>query len=76
MAQQSINVDIMEYMVWVIEIVASEFFKDDKTVAYSTLMASKLWDIYVNHYDTTHTLSREYLIDEVREYFTNHGVKI
>ncbi len=68
--------EVMEYMVWVVELVAVEFFQNDKTAAYHALKSSGLWDIYINHYDTTHTLGKEYLVDEIREYFVEHGVKI
>jgi len=76
MAAQNINMEIMEYMVWVVEIVSMEFFGNDKTAAYQALKNSGLWDIYVNHYDATHTLGREYLLEEIKEYFTEHEVKI
>ena len=61
--------DTMEYMVWVVEITAAEFFKKDKTAAYDALKESGLWDIYVEHYDVTHTLGAEYLLEEIRECF-------
>jgi len=76
MAQHCINMEIMEYMVWVIEVVSAEFFKGDKTSAYNALKGSGLWDIYVDHYDTTHTLGKEYLLNEIHEYFKEHEVKI
>ncbi|MCL2199015.1 MAG: DUF3791 domain-containing protein [Defluviitaleaceae bacterium] len=68
------DLNVMEYMVWVVEITAEELFKRDKTAAYDALKRSGLWDIYVNHYDTTHTLGKEYLLNEICEYFTKHGV--
>ena len=74
--KQKIDTDIMEYMVWVIEITAIEFFEKDKTAAYNALQSSGLWDIYVEHYDTTHTLGKEYLINEIREYFIDKGINI
>jgi len=76
MAKQNISFEIMEYMVWVVEITAAEFFKKDKTAAYDALVESGLWEIYTDHYDTTHTLGKEYLTDEIREYFANHEVRI
>jgi hypothetical protein len=65
---------MMEFMVFVVEIVCAEFFKGDKTRAYRALKDSGLWDIYVEHYDVTHTLGSEYLLDEIREYFAENGV--
>jgi len=76
MLEQRINRDVMEYMVWVVEIVAAEFFGRDKSAAYTALRESELWNIYIDHYDTTHTLGKEYLLEEIREYFFEHGVGI
>lgn len=74
MAVNGMTLEVMEYMVWVVEITAAEFFKSDKTAAYDALKNSGLWDIYVEHYETTHTLGREYLINEIKEYFIKKGV--
>jgi len=76
MVYQKISLEIMEYMVWVIEITAAEFFEKDKTAAYNALKESRLWDIYIDNYDTTHTLGKEYLMEEIRKRFSEHGVKI
>ena len=51
--------EIMEYIVWVIEIVAAEFFNGEKTTAYETLMSRGLIDTYVDNFETTHTLGKE-----------------
>ena len=69
MIKQNISTEIMEYLVWVIEIVAVEFFNGDKTLAYQTLKAQGIWDLYVEHYDVTHTLGKSYILDEIRELF-------
>jgi len=63
------NIDVMEYMVWIIEITATEFFENDKTAAYDALKTSGLWDFYVEHYEVTHTLGAEYLLEEMHERF-------
>jgi hypothetical protein len=76
MTKQAIGLDVMEYMVWVVEIASEEFFTRDKTAAYDALISSGLWDIYIENYDVTHTLGAEYLLDEMREYFPAHGVAI
>ena len=76
MTKQMMNPEIMEYMVWVIEIVAEDLCSGDKTVAYNALKNSGLWDIYVEHYETTHTLGKEYLVNEIREHFTKNGVSL
>ena len=75
MANQKMNFEMMEYAVWIIEIAANEFFSGDKTLAYDTLKNSELWDLYVDHYDVTHSLGSEYILDEMREYFIKNEVK-
>jgi len=70
------TLEVMEYMVWVIEVTASELFGGDKTAAYRSLKESGLWDIYTVNYETTHALGREFLIDEITAYFIEHGIKI
>ena len=76
MAAQKMSFEVMEYVVWVIEIAAREFFGGDKTTAYDTLKNSELWDLYTEHYEVTHTLGKEYLLEEMREYFAENGVSI
>lgn len=49
-------------MVWLVEIIAGTFFNNDKTAAYRALTDSGLWNIYVESYDTAHTLGGEYCI--------------
>jgi hypothetical protein len=76
MIKQKMSFEIMEYVVWVIEIASREFFNGDKTAAYDTLKNSGLWPLYIDHYDTTHTLGAEYILDEIRDYFVKNGVKL
>jgi hypothetical protein len=76
MVQQKMTFEVMEFIVWVVEITAREFFNGDKTAAYDTLKKSGIWDLYIDHYDTTHTLGAEYLLAEIRGYFNKYGVKI
>jgi len=75
MAGNKMNLEVMEYVVWVIEIAAREFFGGDKTIAYQTLKNSKLWNLYTAHHEVTHTLGSNYILDEMREYFAENGVK-
>jgi hypothetical protein len=75
MVKQKMTFEIMEYVVWVVEIAAKEFFNGDKTTAYDTLKNTDLWDLYVDHYDVTHTLGAEYILEEMREYFVKNGVE-
>ncbi|MCL1865498.1 MAG: DUF3791 domain-containing protein [Spirochaetes bacterium] len=67
MDRQNITTEIMEYMVWVVEIVSVEFFSGDKTLAYQTLKKFGIWDLYIEHYDVTHTLGKSYILEEIRE---------
>ena len=65
---------IMEYMVWVVEITAEAFFSKRKGDAYNALKKSGLWDMYITHYETTHALGQEYLLDEIRGFFIEKGM--
>ena len=76
MANKKITLEIMEYMVWIVEITAANFFYNDKTAAYDALKGSGLWNIYVEHYESTHTLGIEYLLNEIKEYFDTNGVVV
>ena len=76
MQVQEMNIDVMEYLVWIIEITAIEFFNGDKTAAYESLKSSGLYQLYIESYETTHTLGREYLVEEIKEYFTVSGVDL
>lgn len=62
--------NIMEYMVWVVEIAARKLYNSDKTAAYDALKACGVWDFYVEHYDVTHTLGAEVILDEIVEWTT------
>jgi len=74
MATQKMTLPMMEYVVWVIEITAAKFFGGDKTAAYNTLKDSRLWQLYTDCYDVTHTLSGGYILEEMREYFIKNGI--
>ncbi|MCL2637191.1 MAG: DUF3791 domain-containing protein [Oscillospiraceae bacterium] len=75
MSTNKMTSEVMEYVVWVIEIAAREFFNGDKTITYDVLKNSNLWDLYTEHYETTHTLGSEYILNEIREYFVKNEVK-
>ena len=74
MVTQSITIEIMEYMVWVVELVAHEFFNGDKYHAYRVLCEQGIWDFYVENYDITHTLSANSIVGEVRDILTTKEV--
>ena len=61
------TIEVMEYIVWVVEIAAEKFFGGNKTAAYNAIKTKGIWELYTDCYDTTHTLGKEYLLDEMRE---------
>ncbi|MCL2841449.1 MAG: hypothetical protein FWE05_11855 [Defluviitaleaceae bacterium] len=73
---EKLTIEKMEYMVWVVEVAAKAFFCGDKTTTYETMISSGLWDIYIDNYETTHSLGMEYLLAEMKEYFNVNGVII
>ena len=73
---EPMSLETMEFMVWIIEIAAREFFCGNKTTAYDALKSSGIWELYTEHYDVTHTLGSEYLLEEMRERFNKCGVSI
>ena len=70
MVKQSITTEIMEYMVWVVELVAHELFDGDKYYSYSVLNEHGIWDLYIENYDITHSLSAKNVIREIRDVLT------
>lgn len=66
----NISDDVMEYMVWLIEIVSSSFFNNNKALAYKMLKEYGIWRLYIQNYDVTHTLSVSYILHEIQEILT------
>lgn len=73
MEHQDINAEIMEYMVWVVEIVSAKFFKRDKAKAYKLLNEYGIWELYIQNYDVTHTLGASYILQEIEEILKAKG---
>jgi len=65
--EKDITADVMEYMVWIVELVAEEFFNYDKSLAYKVLTEQGIWDLYIQNYECTHTLGASTLIEELKE---------
>jgi len=63
-----------EFIIWVIEIAAREFFDNDKTIAYNVLKDTGILNTYADTYDVTHTLSATYITDEIRNILKSKGV--
>ena len=74
MVRQNITTEIMEYMVWVVELVAHEFFSGDKFYTYNVLNEQGIWDLYIENYDITHSLSANNIIMEIRDILTAKDV--
>ena len=74
MIKQGITTEIMEYMVWVVELVAHEFFNGDKSYSYNVLNEQGIWNLYIDNYDITHSLSANNIICEIREILTSKEV--
>ena len=67
MTERNINTEIMEYMVWVVELAAENIFNGDKSLAYKKLKDNGIWDLFIQSYDVTHTLGASCIIDEIKE---------
>ena len=74
MAEKNNDLAVVEFMIWITEIVARKFFENDKTLAYNTLKDTKIWDMYVNTYDVTHTLSCNYILNEIYSILVSKGI--
>ena len=67
MVRQSITTEIMEFMVWVVELVAHDLFEGDKCYAFNVLNEQGIWDLYVENYEITHSLSAKSIIMEIKD---------
>ena len=61
------NTEIKDFLVYVIELCSEAFFNGNKSAAYEVLKAHKLLEFYKDTYDTSHTLSSGYILEEIRE---------
>jgi len=68
------NKEVAEFIIWVIEITSREFFNNDKTTAYNVLKDTGILNTYTNTYDVTHTLSAEYITEEIGNILKSKGV--
>jgi len=68
--KQDITLEVMEFMVWVVELVAHELFNNNKHHAYNVLYDQGIWDMYIQNYDITHSLSASNIICEIKEVLT------
>ena len=61
------SIEIKDFLVYIIELCADNFFNGDKSSAYSALKKHGLIDFYKNTYETSHTLSSGYILEEISE---------
>ncbi len=68
--------EVKDFLVYVIELCAERYFGENKTMAYQRLKETGLLSFYEDTYDTSHTLSSEYILEEIKEKFVEHGVSL
>ena len=66
--------EVAEFIIWVIEITSREFFNNDKTIAYNVLKDTGILNTYADTYDVTHTLSANYITEEIGSILKSKGV--
>jgi hypothetical protein len=64
------------FMNFVLVKVAEKFFENNISFAYKKMKESKLWDFFLTTYETSHSLSIEYLLLDSKNWFIKNGVKI
>jgi len=69
-------VAVKDFLVYVIELCAERYFGGSKTIAYNQLKNTNQLSFYKETYDTSHTLSSEYLLEEIKEKFAECGVVV
>jgi hypothetical protein len=65
---------VKDFLVYIIELCAERFFLGNKSLAYKQLKNTNQIAFYEETYDTSHTLSSEYILEEIREKFIEYGV--
>jgi len=65
---------VKDFLVYVIELCAERFFGGNKTIAYNQLKRTNQLSFYKETYDTSHTLSSGYILEEIKEKFSEYGV--
>jgi hypothetical protein len=65
---------VKDFLVYIIELCAERFFYGNKSIAYKQLKGTNQILFYKETYDTSHTLSSEYILEEIREKFIENGI--
>jgi hypothetical protein len=61
------NQKIADYLIWIIDLTANRLFNGNITKTYKVLKKENLLNFYAAHYDTSHTLGQEYILEEIQE---------
>ncbi|MDR2923610.1 MAG: DUF3791 domain-containing protein [Treponema sp.] len=67
---------VKDFLVYVIELCAENYFDGNKTAAYNQLKNTNQLSFYRETYDTSHTLSSGYILEEIKEKFTEYGIAL
>jgi hypothetical protein len=67
---------VKDFLVYIIELCAERFFYGNKSLAYRQLKNTNQISFYEETYDTSHTLSSEYILEEIREKFIEYGISL
>ena len=70
------TIEEKDFLVYVIELCSEKFFNGDKSLAYSILKKNGLLNFYKETYDTSHTLSSGYILDEISEKIKDVGIAV
>ena len=70
------SIEEKDFLVYIIELCSERFFNGDKSLAYEILKKHGLLDFYKDTYDTSHTLSSGYILEEISEKIKTAGVVI
>jgi len=70
------EIEVKDFLVYVIELCADEFFNGDKSSAYSVLKKHGLLDFYKDTYETSHTLSSAYILEEISENINKERIAV
>jgi len=65
MLRRIITDRIAEFMVWLIELVAIEFYEGDRALAFKDLNDLKIWHHFVEKYEEKCSLNAEAITDEI-----------
>lgn len=74
MLNRIISDEIMEFMVWVLEVAAGSFFAGDRALAYNTIKKNDIWEAYINEFEAKKCLSAGAVCGELNKLLEEKGV--